>query len=72
MQQEMKLQDEVKEVSKKGEFVPLWMPVLAFLLIVASYIYLDVTGIYVNKYFEVGAIGISGLFAIACAYLKLK
>jgi hypothetical protein len=66
------LQDEPVETPRKNEFVPLWMPVLAFILIVMAYMYCDVNGIHVNPYYQTGAIGISGLFAAICVYLKIK
>lgn len=56
----------------KNEFVPLWMPVAAFVLIVIAYVYTLAVGIHVNEYRMVGAIGISGLFAVVCMYFKYK
>ncbi len=52
------------------EFVPLWMPILAFALIIAAYLYCYAADISVNPLYRIGAIGISGFFAAACAYLK--
>ena len=51
------------------KFVPLWMPIAAFLLIMFAYIYCTLVGIEVNTYRAIGAIRISGLFALVCASL---
>jgi hypothetical protein len=48
------------------------MPLLVFVLIITAYLYCDVNGIHVNPYYQAGALGISGLFAAICVYLKLK
>ncbi len=55
-----------------NEFVPLWMPILAFALIIIAYLYCYATDVEVNPLYRIGAISISGFFAAACAYLKYK
>ena len=54
------------------KFVPLWMPITAFVLICFAYVYCTLMGIEVNIYREVAAIGISGIFALACGTLDSK
>ncbi len=51
-------------------YVPLYMSAIVFALIVLSYIYCALTGIEVNIYREIGAIGISGLLTAACWYIS--
>jgi hypothetical protein len=55
---------------KKEEFIPLWMPIVAFALIVVAYIICFASGINVNPYYGAGVVGISGFFAVYCEYLK--
>lgn len=63
---------EVKEqtMETNKDFVPLWMPIIAFFLIITTYLYCYAADIEVNHLYRIGAIGISGFFAAACAYLK--
>lgn len=56
----------------KHKFVPLWMPLAAFTLIILAYIYCAFADIAVNPYRAVGIIGISGIFALICAYFETK
>lgn len=56
----------------KYKFVPLWISVLTFTLIVLAYLYCTATGIQVNEYRAIGAIGISGIITAVCAYLNYK
>lgn len=56
----------------KHQFVPLWMSVVVFVLIVLAYTYCAIMGIEVNAYREVVAIGISGFLAFVCGYLYFK
>jgi hypothetical protein len=53
----------------KHKFVPLWMPILAFIVIVLAYVYCYAVGLEVNAYRATGTIGIAALFAIVSAYL---
>lgn len=69
----LKLQDEVKEIPERNnKFVPLWMPILAALLIVLAYVISYAIGLHVNEYRAYGVIGIASVFALACAYMTKK
>jgi len=63
----LKLEDTVEDT--RLNFIPLWMPIAAFGLIAASYIYCEVAGIAVNEIRRAGVVAISGAFAIASVYL---
>ena len=56
----------------KHKFVPLWMPIAAFALIVFAYIYCAFADIAVNPYRALGILGVSGIFALICAYFETK
>lgn len=56
--------------SNNMNYVPLYLATMVFILIIASYAYLIVSGISFNIYRAAGTIGISGIVALYCAYLR--
>lgn len=62
----------VKEVSAehKHNYVPLYMSVVVFALIVVSYICCAVMGLEVNLYREMASILISGIGVLLCMRLN--
>jgi len=61
--------DELKQEPIIPEYgIPLWLPILAFVLIILSYLICEVLGIRVNPYYRLGVFSISGTLAAICAY----
>jgi hypothetical protein len=61
-------------ITEKHEhkFVPLYLSIIVFVLIVLAYIYCAIMGIEVNPLREIGVIGISGIIMSMCVYLNNK